>query len=172
MAKFTTVVLVDAKRPIAPFAYLGGKSELIDTDHAHIWELNPPGDAVPLILEMLAAELGAVGVLPGRNCDGVFCTDVELPARPTGALDADRLCACVTLSQGEEDVVVDEAITTGKSYWDMAARAPRHTYIGLTGGAIGSGPNLAVGAALACPGRRVIDFQVTGMSLLGCERDA
>jgi acetolactate synthase I/II/III large subunit len=32
----------------------------------------------------------------------------------------------------------------------------------LTGGAIGEGPAAATGAALACPGRKVIDFQSDG----------
>ena len=37
--------------------------------------------------------------------------------------------------------------------------------LGLTGGAIGQGLPCAVGAALACPGRRVIAFQADGSGL-------
>jgi len=37
---------------------------------------------------------------------------------------------------------------------------PRFSHLTLTGGAIGSGPPLAVGAAIACPDRPVINIQV------------
>ncbi len=37
---------------------------------------------------------------------------------------------------------------------------PRFSHLTLTGGAIGSGPPLAVGAAIACPHRPVINIQV------------
>ncbi len=37
---------------------------------------------------------------------------------------------------------------------------PRFSHLTLTGGAIGSGPPLAVGAAIACPDRPVINVQV------------
>ena len=37
---------------------------------------------------------------------------------------------------------------------------PSFSHLTLTGGAIGSGPPLAVGAAIACPHRCVINLQV------------
>jgi acetolactate synthase-1/2/3 large subunit len=46
-----------------------------------------------------------------------------------------------------------------------AADAAPHTVLGLTGGAIGTGMPLALGAALACPDRRVIAFQADGSGL-------
>ena len=36
---------------------------------------------------------------------------------------------------------------------------PHFTHLALTGGSIGCGPPLAVGAAIACPNRTVINFQ-------------
>jgi acetolactate synthase-1/2/3 large subunit len=47
----------------------------------------------------------------------------------------------------------------------FAAGSPPHTVLGLTGGAIGQGLPCAVGAAIACPGRRVIAFQADGSGL-------
>jgi acetolactate synthase-1/2/3 large subunit len=46
-----------------------------------------------------------------------------------------------------------------------AASAAPHTMLGLTGGSIGIGLPLALGAALACPDRRVIAFQADGSGL-------
>jgi acetolactate synthase-1/2/3 large subunit len=56
-------------------------------------------------------------------------------------------------------VVVDESATSGLPYSLAAPAAPPHTVLALTGGAIGQGLPCAVGAALACPDRRVIALQ-------------
>jgi acetolactate synthase-1/2/3 large subunit len=42
---------------------------------------------------------------------------------------------------------------------------PPFSHLTLTGGAIGSGPPLALGAAVACPGRRVINLQADGSAM-------
>ena len=47
-------------------------------------------------------------------------------------------------------------------YFQAAATAPRHSLLTLTGGSIGMGPPCAVGAAIACPDRAVINFQGDG----------
>jgi len=60
---------------------------------------------------------------------------------------------------------VDEAATSGLAWAAHAAGAPPHTALGLTGGAIGQGLPCAAGAAIACPGRRVIAFQADGSGL-------
>jgi hypothetical protein len=39
----------------------------------------------------------------------------------------------------------------------------------LTGGAIGSGPPLAVGAAVACPARQVINLQADGSAMFSLQ---
>ena len=62
--------------------------------------------------------------------------------------------------------MVNEAATSGLP-WNAAAApsAPPFTMLGLTGGAIGQGLPNALGAALACPGRKVIAFQADGSGL-------
>jgi acetolactate synthase-1/2/3 large subunit len=61
--------------------------------------------------------------------------------------------------------VVDEAATSGLPYSLAAPGAPPHTTLALTGGSIGQGLPCAVGAALACPERRVIALQADGSGL-------
>jgi acetolactate synthase-1/2/3 large subunit len=56
--------------------------------------------------------------------------------------------------------VVDESLTSGGSYWEMSKGCPPFSHLNLTGGSIGFGPPAAVGAAVACPHRTVINFQV------------
>lgn len=64
--------------------------------------------------------------------------------------------------QPEGAIVVDESGTTGAGYFSRASGSPRHDYLSLTGGAIGMGPACAVGAAIACPDRTVVNLQGDG----------
>ena len=47
----------------------------------------------------------------------------------------------------------------------MTKTALPHSWIQITGGAIGQGPPLALGAALACPDRKVLAVQADGSAL-------
>ena len=67
--------------------------------------------------------------------------------------------------QPEGAIVVDESLTSGGSYWDASAGAPPFSHLSLTGGSIGIGPPMAVGAAVACPDRTVINFQADGSGM-------
>ena len=60
---------------------------------------------------------------------------------------------------------MDEAATSGLPYFLGAGSAPRHTYLSLTGGAIGQGLPCATGAAIACPERSVLAFQADGSGM-------
>ena len=59
-------------------------------------------------------------------------------------------------------IVMDEVLAVGVPYFDSSKRSPRFTHLMLTGGAIGQGPSAATGAAIACPNRKVINFQSDG----------
>ena len=60
---------------------------------------------------------------------------------------------------------MDESITSAAGYYKYTAAAPRFSLLTLTGGAIGMGLPCAIGAALACPERPVIDFQADGSAM-------
>jgi acetolactate synthase-1/2/3 large subunit len=65
----------------------------------------------------------------------------------------------------ENAIVVDEALTSGVGLTELTSGAPRHDWLSLTGGAIGDGLPLALGAALACPDRPVIGVQADGSAM-------
>src|SRR5205085_10755029 len=65
----------------------------------------------------------------------------------------------------EGAIVSDEAITSGAGAAANTAGAPRHDWLTLTGGAIGQGLPVAVGAAIACPDRPVLALEGEGWSL-------
>ena len=65
----------------------------------------------------------------------------------------------------EGAIVVDEALTSGVGLHEMTSGAPRHDWLALTGGAIGDGLPMALGAAVACPDRPVIGVQADGSAM-------
>ena len=65
----------------------------------------------------------------------------------------------------EDAIVVDEALTSGVGLHELTSGAPRHDWLALTGGAIGDGLPMALGAAVACPDRPVIGIQADGSAM-------
>jgi acetolactate synthase-1/2/3 large subunit len=65
----------------------------------------------------------------------------------------------------ERAVVVDEVLTSGVGLAELTSGAPRHDWLSLTGGAIGDGLPMAVGAAVACPDRPVVALQADGSAM-------
>jgi acetolactate synthase-1/2/3 large subunit len=65
----------------------------------------------------------------------------------------------------ERAIVVDEALTSGVGLAELTSGAPRHDWLSLTGGAIGDGLPLAVGAAVAAPDRPVLVIQADGSAM-------
>ena len=56
----------------------------------------------------------------------------------------------------ENAILVDEAVSTGRSFFAPTAGAAPHDWLQNMGGSIGFGTCVATGAAIACPDRRVI----------------
>ena len=52
--------------------------------------------------------------------------------------------------------MVDESVTTGRGFYPLTAGAPPHDWLQNMGGSIGYGMPVAVGAAVACPDRKVL----------------
>ncbi len=150
------LVLAGAKSPVAFFGYEGQPSRLAP-ERAELTTLCSAQDDAAAALEALADELGAPR--------GVARADRPRAAPASGALDVGALGRTLAALQPEGAIVVDEAATSGLAWAAHAAGAPPHTVLALTGGAIGQGLPCATGAALACPGRRVIAFQADGSGL-------
>ena len=65
----------------------------------------------------------------------------------------------------ENAIVVDESVTTGREFFPETAGAPPHDWINNRGGSIGYGMPVAVGAAIACPDRKVIALVGDGSAM-------
>jgi acetolactate synthase-1/2/3 large subunit len=150
------LVLAGAPEPVSFFAYPGGTSRPVPAGCA-LHALASPAEDAAAALEALADVLGAP--------PPAAAPPSPLPGRPSGALTPQALAALLARLQPEAAVIVDEGATSSLPWWEVSGGAPRHSYVSLTGGAIGMGPPAATGAALACPGRTVIDLQADGSGM-------
>ncbi|HTW90041.1 MAG TPA: acetolactate synthase large subunit [Candidatus Binataceae bacterium] len=153
LAPFKTMVIAGAPRPVAFFGYPNSPSVLIpDSCEAAI--LAEPEHDVAAALEALADQLDASAraKIPAA----------ERPAKPSGPLIAPNIGAALGALIPDNAIVMDEGATTGFSAYVTSAGARPHTYLALTGGAIGQGLPCATGAAVASPGRKVIALQADG----------
>jgi acetolactate synthase-1/2/3 large subunit len=151
------LVLVDAASPVSFFAYPGKPSDLVPEGCA-VHRLTADGDDAVATLAALVESMG-VGHWP------IDAQPAHRPGLPDGALDAESVCQTVAALLPEQAIVVDESLTSGASFPSASAGAPPHDVLTLTGGAIGMGLPLAVGAAVACPDRPVIALQADGSAM-------
>jgi acetolactate synthase-1/2/3 large subunit len=151
------LILVDAKSPVAFFAYPGKKSDLVP-DGCRLHTLAAFDQDPVASLDRLAAALGAQAAQPVLQA-------ALRPGRPRGRLTAEKVCKAVGHLLPPNAIVVDEAITSGLMLGPFTAGAPPHDLLTLTGGAIGQGLPNAVGAAVACPQRPVIALVGDGASM-------
>ena len=156
LSKSSSIVLAGARAPVAFFGYPNMPSILIPQGRT-VATLATVEQDVALALEALADLIGAPKDVPARPA--------KAAVRPTGALDATTIGAAIAALMPEHAIVMDEAATTGLPFFGASLSAPAHTYLALTGGAIGQGLPCATGAAIACPDRRVISFQADGSGM-------
>lgn len=157
-ADIEQVILVSAKAPVAFFGYPGKPSSVLPPA-CEVSELAGPGDDATAALDAL------LQALPGATGLAARMTPLSLPEAPAGALTAAAISAVVARCLPEGAVLCDEAITSGASLFRLTAGAAPHDFLALTGGAIGSGLPLTTGAAVACPGRKVIGMQADGSGM-------
>jgi acetolactate synthase-1/2/3 large subunit len=157
LAGLKKLVLVDAKAPVSFFAYPGKKSYLVP-DGCEVHELATSSQDPVASLEALVEALGAGGTEPPLQ-------QPVRPEKPTGDLTADKVCQAIGAVLPEGAIISDEAQTSGVTLAAQTAGAPRHDVLTLTGGAIGQGLPVAVGAAVASPDRPVIALDGEGSAM-------
>jgi acetolactate synthase-1/2/3 large subunit len=149
------MVLAGSTEPVAFFGYPGQPSRP-RPDGCELVALAGPEHDATHALESLADALDA---------PAATVPEVEVPPVPTGELGLRELGAALAGLQPDGAIVVDESVTSGLAYAAFAGGAPPHDVLALTGGAIGQGLPAAVGAAVACPDRRVIALQADGSAM-------
>ncbi|PJE34442.1 acetolactate synthase large subunit [Pseudooceanicola lipolyticus] len=155
---FDRIVLVGARPPIGFFAYPGKPARLTRPD-AEIIDLADWAADLDAVLDGLEQEAGAAGTTPLGLAEAA-----ELPV-PTGALTPETIGAALGATIPENAIVIDEAVTTGRSFFPVTAGAPPHSWINNRGGSIGYSLPVAIGCALACPDRKVLALSGDGSAM-------
>lgn len=151
------LVLVDAKAPVSFFAYPGKKSYLV-----------PDGCQLHTLASFTQDVMGGLARLSDAVGAGQTVPALQLPKRPglpRGKFTADKVCKAIGQLLPDNAIIVDEAQTSGIMLQMYTAGAPCHDVVTLTGGAIGQGLPNAVGAAIACPDRKVIALAGDGSAM-------
>ncbi|TCT00603.1 acetolactate synthase large subunit [Aquabacter spiritensis] len=158
LADLEVVVLVGGRVPVGFFAY-PGKPGVLLPEGCEVVELATHANDLSAALEALAEALGAKAppVTSGW-------TARDLPA-PTGALTPDAISIAVARALPEGAILCDEALTSGGRYPMLAPIMAPHDHLPITGGAIGIGIPLSAGAAVAAPGRKVVNLQADGSGM-------
>jgi acetolactate synthase-1/2/3 large subunit len=171
------LVLAGATAPVAFFAYPGRPSSLVP-DHCALHVLAEPAEDVVGALQALAelvgspAATGRTGPTDAREAgharhlrDPGAAPGLGELAGSSEPLHPTNLCSAIAAALPEGAVLVDEAITASLALAEATTHAPPHDLLCHVGGAIGQGLPLATGAALACPGRRVVCVEGDGSAL-------
>ena len=157
LAGLEQIILVGTQAPVSFFAYPGKESWLVP-EGCEVHELANVDQDINAALETLAARLGAE-----IEADTTPAAPPFPP--PDGLLTPVAIGQSLTLLMPHDAIVSDEAATCGLGIFPATENAPPHDWLMLTGGAIGQGLPLSLGAAVACPNRKVIALQADGSAM-------
>jgi acetolactate synthase-1/2/3 large subunit len=150
------LVLAGALAPVHFFGYPDTPGTPVPGD-CTVHVLSEPGEDGVAALR----ELCSTAAAPARP----VLQEFERPELPAGRLTPRTMAAVVGALLPEGAIVVDEALTSGVGLTELTSAGPRHDWLALTGGAIGDGLPMALGAAVACPDRPVIGIQADGSAM-------
>lgn len=157
LGRLKRIVSINAKMPTAFFAY-PGKPSLLVPAHCEVMtlaEIAEDGvDAAERLADLLGAEKFEAKLEP-----------LARPPVPTGPLSHTGIASVLAALLPEHAVVVDESITSGRGMVAATRNAPPHDWMVNPGGSIGMALPVAIGAAVACPDRKVLCLSGDGSAM-------
>jgi len=155
------LVLVGARPPVAFFAYPNKPSSLVG-EACDLIELGQPGDDIAQALAALVDEFSLPRTVPSLS-KASAPPEAVMPSE--GPLSGQAVAQIIAELLPENSIICDEGITSTRNFFPLSKRSRPHDYLMITGGAIGIGLPLCVGAAVACPDRKVIGLQADGSAM-------
>lgn len=150
------MLLAGTVQPVAFFAYPNRPSVLV-----------PEGCAVQTLAAREEDAVAALNALADALGANAFAEPQVLkrPDAPSGKLTPGVAGAVLARHLPERAIVCDDAVTSSAGALALTATAPPHDWLALTGGAIGMGAPLAVGAAVAASDRKVVSLNGDGAAM-------
>jgi acetolactate synthase I/II/III large subunit len=153
-------ILIGGRVPVGFFAY-PNKPGVLLPEKCPVLELARQEHDLLAVLQALAEGLGAAGFAPALVKP--YAAGELTPSH--GLLTPDAISVSVARHLPEGAIICEESITSSGRLAALAATMAPHDHLPLTGGAIGAGIPLAVGAAIACPQRKVVALQADGSGM-------
>ena len=142
------IILVGTKPPVSFFAYPDKPSWCAPEGCEFSYLAHPHEDgsgALAALADALTAPVNSPRRVPLR-----------LPGMPRGALNPLSAAQIIAELTPEHVIFAEEALTASTPLLMTLAFARPHTHVPISGGSIGNGLPLAVGAAIAAPQRKVV----------------
>ncbi len=142
------LIMVGTKAPVAFFAYPGKASEFYP-EGCDLHVLADANQNAEDALTRLCTALSASDLAPRK---------IQRQKQGAGSGELNQFTVGQTVAEflPTDAIVVDEAATSGAGSFISTATSEPHDWLSLTGGSIGFGLPTSIGAAVACPDRKVI----------------
>lgn len=155
---FRHCILVGSEAPVGFFAYPGKPGKLLPEEcRVHVLAHHDENGSEALV--RLSEALKVDHERP-RHVEAQSVRKV-----PKGRLTSAAIGASLANRLPHKAIICDEALTAGGPIHHALRTAPAFTQLQITGGAIGIGLPLAIGAAIACPDRKVVVLQADGSGM-------
>ncbi len=158
LKEFSHIILVDAREPVAFFAYPDKPGKLAPPK-CEFLTISDSQQNADEALELLEEMIGS------KNEMAIGLSQSVKPPIPTGQISPEGIACVLGASLPEGSIVVDESVTTGRDFFPRTAGAPPHIWLNNRGGSIGYGLPVALGAAIASPNRKVIALESDGSGM-------
>ena len=161
LAGVNRIVLAGAEAPVSFFAYPDTPGYLVP-DGCEVTRLsaieNDTTAALLAVADLMGAPEGgyAVSERPGA--------ELAASELPTGKLNVAAVAIMIAHYLPEQAIICGDSGGGGAAFAPVQSANP-NTWLNLTGGSIGQGGPAAVGAAVACPDRRVLALLGDGASI-------
>ncbi|WOJ95570.1 acetolactate synthase large subunit [Congregibacter brevis] len=154
---FEQLILLGVAAPVSFFAY-PEKESWLTPEHCELYTLAEQSEDLSGTVSALTAALGIE-----KSAEEVYERQIHEVADET--LNPLTIGQIMSNEMPDHAIVSDEGATCGLAMFLCTENAPAHDWLTLTGGAIGQGLPVALGAALACPDQKVIALQADGSAM-------
>jgi acetolactate synthase I/II/III large subunit len=160
LSEFDDLILIGAGIPVMSFAHPEYESVLVPRS-VNVLRLAAAEDDV---VGALAALSAAVGAPAQADIETLLESRVEHDLA-IGPLNAEAVGQAISRFLPEGAILSDESGTGGAGHYPFSANAVPHDCLFLAGGSIGQGLPVGLGAAVACPDRKVVCLEADGSAM-------
>ncbi|HWE51279.1 MAG TPA: acetolactate synthase large subunit [Bryobacteraceae bacterium] len=159
LAGLKNMILVESQTPVSFFGYPDTPGSPVP-DSCTVSTLATRAQDGTAALEALVLAVDA------KAADAAPAPSIAQPEPlPEGPLNLHAIGKTIAALMPENSIVSDEMVSSSAPVLVHLLNAPPHDQLTITGGAIGQGLPVAVGAAVACPDRKVLALEADGSAM-------